>query len=181
MKKLACRTSHSNEVEHPLLITDAENCALEHLEGYRRSDADLSIFKNLRSYRHCWQNYNSSKVLPLNVTLNNLDDKEFEESFIGVEIQTLLPHADGSGTFDLTGIKNMRECFHRFSGVNHICGRVTEDIVTSFISEEFAGTFDVTMRMVVGSLRIGAKIGFRTISIWKKSRLKHNPKGYYSS
>ena len=82
--------------------------------------------------------------------MNNLDDKEFEESFIGVEIQTLLPHADGSGTFDLTGIKKMRECFHRLC-VNHICGRVTEDIVTSFISEEFAGTFDVTMRMVVGS------------------------------
>ena len=53
VKKLACRTSNSNEVEHPPLITDAENCALEHLEGYRRSDADLSIFKNLR-LRHRW-------------------------------------------------------------------------------------------------------------------------------
>ena len=177
VKKLACRTSNSNEVEHPLLITDAENCALEHLEGYRRSDADLSIFKNLRFYRHCWRNYNSSKVLPLNVTLNNLDDKEFEESFIGVEIQTLLPHADGSGTFDLTGIKNMRGCFHRFSGVNHICGRVTEDIVTSFISEEFAGTFDVTMRMVVGSFAYGCKDRISYYINLEEKPLKHNPTG----
>ena len=177
VKKLACRTSNSNEVEHPLLITDAENCALEHLEGYRRSDADLSIFKNLRSYRHCWRNSNSSKVLPLNVTLNNLDDKEFEESFIGVEIQTLLPHADGSGTFDLTGIKNMRGCFHRFSGVNHICGRVTEDIVTSFISEEFAGTFDVTMRMVVGSFAYRCKDRISYYTNLEEKPLKYNPTG----
>ena len=46
MKKYA-EPATAMRLEHPPLITDAENCALS-IWGYRRSDANLSVFKNLR-------------------------------------------------------------------------------------------------------------------------------------
>lgn len=177
VRDFACRATSANYMGHPVLTTDAETCDLEHLEGYCRGDADLSMFKKLRTFRHCWRNYNKEKPLVLNLKLNDLKDKEFEECFIGVDIQTILPYADGSGTLDLTGIYKLRECFHNFTGLNHICGRVTEDIVTSFFSEEFAGTFDVTMRMVVGSFAHRYKDRASHYTSLEEKPLKYNPKG----
>lgn len=176
VKELMCRYLHGNDCIHPELTTDAENCALESLIGYNRFDADLSAFKNLKHYTRCWTNSNSSYFEPLNLILNDREGKEFRECFTGVDIKTLIPHADGSGTLDLTGISDITQSFLRFTGVSFISGVVAGDVTGSFLSEEFNGKFEVTVRDTIGSF--GYRIQARhTYSSTEKTPPKYKPEG----